>query len=581
MFTINKKLKDTYHALLPKQLFGAIFLFMDEFIGFLPVYFAGVALDAFKDGSVNKEFLFWTIVKIVGISIVSYTISVIWMYFVDNAGNYGGYFLRRKIFSSILKKPMSFFEKYTSGDILARTSNDVDFIDYYFGGGTLLLMDSFAYPIVYIATIAYLISWKLTLASVLPFPLVTILYFFTANEIQKRSQNMYSKFSGLSQEILEMTEGIKLIRSFCNEEVRLNKLSKKVKLYFDALYFKIKLDSLLKPVSSFITEISVLIAFCYGSYLVYRGELTPGKLAAFFMFLGLLTWSCIASSFYIGLCKEGLASTERICEILNAKIREKHGSKEITSIENIQFKDFNFRYENGERYSLQNLNFNFKKGERIAVVGKTGSGKTTLIRSLLHIYDMQEGILINGIQSNQISDISLKKLIAYVSQREQVFSDTIYNNVSFFDSSYSEEEVKEVLKLACFDDVEAFPKGIQTQIGERGMSLSGGQRQRLSIARALIKKPSLLILDDSFSAIDSKTTGKLLESFKNCTLFDSLLVVTHKPIVAESMDKIIVLNDGTIEEIGTHKQLIQKGGWYATEFLTKHEQTKEQEEKIK
>lgn len=581
MFTINKKLKDTYHALLPKQLFGAIFLFMDEFVGFLPVYFAGVALDAFKDGSVNKEFLFWTIVKIVGISIISYTISVIWMYFVHNAGNYGGYFLRRKMFASILKKPMSFFEKYTSGDILARTSNDVDFVDYYFGAGTLLLMDSFAYPIVYMGTVAYLISWKLTLASVLPFPLVTILYFFTASEIQKRSANTYSKFSHLSQEILEMTEGIKLIRSFCNEEVRLNKLSKKVKLYFDALYFKIKLDSLLKPVSSFITEISVLIAFCYGSYLVSIGELTPGKLAAFFMFLGLLTWSCIASSFYIQMCKEALASTERVCEILNAKQREAQGTKEITSIESVQFKNFGFKYENGEKEALQNLNFSLKKGERVAVVGKTGSGKTTLIRSLLHIYDMQMSILINGEESNQISDASLRKLIAYVSQREQVFSDTIYNNVSFFDSNYSEEEVKEVLKLACFDDVEGFPEGIQTQIGERGMSLSGGQRQRLSIARALIKKPSLLILDDSFSAIDSKTTSKLLESFKNCTLFDSLLVVTHKPIVAESMDKIIVLNDGTIEEIGTHQQLIQKAGWYATEFLTKHEQTKDQEEKVK
>ena len=168
-----------------------------------------------------------------------------------------------------------------------------------------------------------------------------------------------------------------------------------------------------------------------------------------------------------------------------------------------------------------------------------------------------------------------------MSQREQVFSDTIYNNVSFFDSSYSEEEIKEVLKLACFDDVETFPKGIQTQIGERGMSLSGGQRQRLSIARALIKKPSLLILDDSFSAIDSKTTDKLLVSLKKHSFFDSLLVVTHKPIVAKNMDKIIVLNNGTIEDIGTHDELMQKGGWYATEFLTKQGQTKEQEDEVK
>ena len=575
MFTINKKLKDTYHALLPRQLFGAIFLFMDEFVGFLPVYFAGIAIDAFKDGTFNQEFLFWTIVKIVSISIISYTISVIWMYFIHNAGNYGGYFLRRKIFSSILRKPMSFFEKYTSGDILARMSNDVDYIDYYFGAGTLLLMDSFAYPIVYIATVAYLVSWKLTLASILPFPLVTVLYFFTASKIQKRSSNMYSKFSGLSQEILEMTEGIKLIRSFCNEKVRLNKLAKKVKLYFDALYFKVKLDAFLRPVSSFITELSVLIAFCYGSYLVYIGEITPGKLAAFFMFLGLITWSCIASSFYIGLCKEGLAAAERVCAILGEKDRDAMGDKKLENIETLQFKDFNFKYEKSEKPILQNLNFSIKRGERVAIIGKTGAGKTTLIRSLLHIYDMEGGILINGEESRTISEASLKKLIGYVSQREQVFSDTIYNNISFFDSSYSDDDVKEVLRLACFDDVEGFPEGIETKIGERGMSLSGGQRQRLSIARALITRPSLLVLDDAFSALDSKTTEKLLKSFKTCKFFESLLVITHKPMVAKDMDRIIVLNDGVIEEMGEHEELCKKGGWYVNEFLTQKEDDNE------
>ena len=577
MFVINKKLKDTYKALLPKQVFGAFFLFLDEFAGFLPIYFSGLALDAFRENTMTKEFLFWTIIKMASVSIFSYIVSVVWMFFIHNSGNYGGYFLRRKIFTSLLKKPMSFFEKYSAGDILARTNTDVDYIDYYFGGGTLLLMDSFIYPIVYLSFVAYLVSWKLTLASVLPFPLITILYFFTANEIQKRSNNMYSKFSGISQEILEMTEGIKLVRSFCNEQVRLNKLSQKVKLYFNALYFKIKLDAILEPVATFITELSVIIAFCYGSVLVYQGEITYGNLASFFMFLYLFTWAPIASSQYIRMYKEVLASTERVCEILNAKERFSVGTKELKNIESIQFKDFSFKYENGENNVLKKLNFTLKKGDKIAIVGKTGSGKTTLIRSLLHVYNMDRGILINGEDSREFLDASLKKLIGYVSQREQVFSDTIYNNVSFFDSSYSEAQVKDVLKIACFDDVEDFPEGIQTQIGERGMSLSGGQRQRLSIARALIKQPSLLILDDSFSAIDCNTTEKLLKSFEKCDFFDSLLVVTHKPIVAESMDKIIVLNDGVIVEMGTHQELCKNAGWYALEFLSQNEENAEKE----
>lgn len=576
MFKIHKKLKSTYKALFLQQGIGAIFLFMDEFAGMLPVYFVGLALDEFKKGSITSFFLFSIIIKIVAISLFSYSISVVWMFFIHNSGNYGGYFLRRKIFASLLKKPMSFFEKYTSGDLLTRNSNDVDFVDSYFGGGFLLLMDSFAYPIAYIGLMAYLISWKLTLATVAPFPIVTIVYFLTANEIEKRASNTYKRFSLVSQEILEMAEGIKLIRSFCNEQVRLNRLSYKVKLYFDAVYFKAKLDAILNPIVMFITEISTIIAFCYGSFLVYKGEISYGNLASFFMFVYMFTWSAMASSFYVQLYKSALASAERLLEIFNAKEKEFQGTKELKTIESIEFKQFNFGYNDEQKKVLKDFSFSMKKGEKIAVVGKTGSGKTTLIRTLLNLYDMGEGLFINGEDYRAFSPISFKKQIAYVSQREQVFSDTIYNNVTFFDTSYTEDEVKEVLKIAHLD--ESFPQGIQTKIGERGMSLSGGQRQRLSIARALITRPSFLLLDDAFSAIDSKTTSKIIKSFKEKPMFESLLVVTHKPAIAKEMDRIIVLEDGMLKEEGTHAELLQRDGWYANEFARQKNESSERKE---
>lgn len=577
MFQIHKKLKDTYKALLPYQIIGGIFLFADEFCGVLPLYFVGVALDQFKTGDITWNKLFIIVAKIVGVSLTSYTVSVLWMFFVHNAGNYGGYFLRKKFFASLFAKPMNFFEKYSSGDLLARSSNDVDLIDTYFGAGFLLLMDSFAYPIVYIVLMGYLTSWKLTLATVAPFPIITILYFLTADELEKRAGVLYGKLSLVSAEILQMAEGIKLVRSFCNEQVRLQKLSRQVKLYFDAVYFKIRLDAILEPIVTVVTEIATIIAFCYGSVLVYRGEITYGNLATFFMFVYSFTWSAMASSQYVQLYKTSLACADRVVEVLNAKEKEHKGRKELESIESVEFKHFNFAYNAEEKNVLQDFSFSMKKGEKVAVVGKTGSGKTTLVRSLLNLYEMQEGIYINGEDYREFSFASYKKQIAYVSQREQVFSDTIFNNVTFFDPNYTETQVNEVLQIAHFDDVTNFPDGINTQIGERGMSLSGGQRQRLSIARALIARPSLLILDDAFSAIDSKTTEKIIQSFKEAshkegyTFFDTLLVVTHKPSIAKEMDRIIVLEDGKICEQGCHDELMQRGGWYANEFSRQEE----------
>jgi len=578
MFQIHKKLKDTYRALLSRQIIGGIFLFSDEFFGVMPLYLVGVALDHFKSGNITGQFMITIIAKIFGFSLLSYIVSVLWMFFTHNSGNYGGYFLRRKFFASLLRKPMNFFEKYKTGDLLARSNNDIDWVDSYFGDGFLLLMDSFAYPIVFIVIMGCLTSWKLTFATVAPFPIVTILYFFTANEIEKRTGVVYEKMSGVSQEILQMAEGVKLVRSFCNEQVRLKKLSVKAKLFFDAIYFRMKMDAVLVPITGLITEIATIIAFCYGSVLVYRGEITYGNLASFFMFVYSFTWAAMASSQYVQLYKTALAAANRLVEVFNAKEKEKTGSKELKQIESMEFKHFNFAYNAEQKNVLQDFSFSMKKGERVAVVGKTGSGKTSLARSLLNLYEMQDGLLINGEDYRNFSPTSYKKQIAYVSQREQVFSDTIFNNVTFFDSSYSEMQVNEVLQIAHLDDVKSFPDGIHTQIGERGMTLSGGQRQRLSIARALITHPSLLILDDAFSAIDTRTTAKIIQSFKEAshkegaTFFDSLLVITHKPSIAKEMDRIIVLEDGKICEEGCHDELMKKGGWYANEFSLQEEE---------
>ena len=461
---------------------------------------------------------------------------------------------------------------------MARTSNDVTAVENYFANGFIMLMDSFAYPGAAIFMMSVLISWKLTLAVVLPIPLITIIYFSLGKAIKDRTGKTYAEFSKVNQGILELAEGIKLIRCYVNEQVRLKKLSSIVKNYFSVLYAQVKLTSILQPCTAFITNLCIIIAFCYGGYLVHIGEITSGNLVSFFVFVGMIAWSGMASGFYLQIQKSADAAIDRI----NALIRDNNefpsmGNKEkIERIEKISFKNFSFAYSDSEKKVLQDISFEISQGEILGITGKTGSGKTSLIKQFFSLYPQNENIFINNIPLKNCDIFSFRNKTAYVSQRPQLLSGTVCENLCFYEKEVEKEKILKVLEAADVkSDIEKLTNGIDTKIGEKGVMLSGGQRQRIALARALLKEPEVLILDDAISAVDADTEVKIIENLKKSSSFNICIISAHRLSAVQHADKIIVLDDGKIIQQGTHEKLIKEGGWYAEQFEYQHSHSAE------
>lgn len=578
MFKIQKEAGNIFKSIRFKRMFGGLFLLSDEFLTVVPGYYIGLAVDELKNSTMTQSSLIAYVLKIIFFTCLGYFFSAMFMFFIHNSGNRASYLFRKKILSSVLKKTPPFFKKYTSGDILARTSNDVIALENYFSLGFIMMMDSFAYPGVAIFMMSVLISWKLTIAVVLPIPLITLIYFSLGKTIKDRTSKSYAEFSKVNQGILELAEGIKLIRCYVNEQVRLKKLSSIVKNYFSVLYAQVKLTSLLQPCTVFITNLCIIIAFCYGGYLVHVGEITSGNLVSFFVFVGMIAWSGIASGFYLQLQKSGEAAIDRINALIkdNNEFPPMDGKTQIEEIEKISFKNFSFAYSDSEKKVLQDISLEVSRGEILGITGKTGSGKTSLIKQFFSLYPQNENIFVNNLPLKDCDIFSFRNKTAYVSQRPELLSGTVCENLCFYTQDIEKEKILKVLETADVkSDIEKLTNGIDTKIGEKGVMLSGGQRQRIALARALLKEPQVLILDDAISAVDADTEVKIIENLKKSSSFNICIISAHRLSAVQHADKIIVLDEGKIIQQGTHEELIKAGGWYAEQFEYQHSHSAE------
>ncbi|UTC66193.1 MULTISPECIES: ABC transporter ATP-binding protein [unclassified Treponema] len=578
MFKIQKEAGDIFKSIRFKRMFGGLFLLSDEFLTVVPGYYIGLAVDELKNSTMTQSSLIAYVLKIIFFTCLGYFFSAMFMFFIHNSGNKASYLFRKKILSSVLKKTPPFFKKYTSGDILARTSNDVIALENYFSLGFIMMMDSFAYPGVAIFMMSVLISWKLTVAVVLPIPLITLIYFSLGKTIKDRTSKSYAEFSKVNQGILELAEGIKLIRCYVNEQVRLKKLSSIVKNYFSVLYAQVKLTSLLQPCTVFITNLCIIIAFCYGGYLVHAGEITSGNLVSFFVFVGMIAWSGIASGFYLQLQKSGEAAIDRINALIkdNNEFPPMDGKTQIEKVEKISFKNFSFAYSDSEKKVLQDVSLEVSQGQILGITGKTGSGKTSLIKQFFSLYPQNENIFINNLPLKDCDVFSFRNKTVYVSQRPELLSGTVCENLCFYTQNIEKEKILKVLETADVkSDIEKLANGIDSKIGEKGVMLSGGQRQRIALARALLKEPQVLILDDAISAVDADTEVKIIENLKKSSSFNICIISAHRLSAVQHADKIIVLDEGKIIQQGTHEELIKAGGWYAEQFEYQHSHSAE------
>ncbi len=477
------------------------------------------------------------------------------------------YDLRFDFWDHIQKLPLRYFQNNSTGNIMAHATNDITAVRSFIGPSVMYSVDT---SIRLIMVLAIMISLNplLTLYSLIPLPFLSILVYKIGKQIHEKFTLIQEKFSVLTTKAQENFSGIRVIKSYVREENEIKEFKEHSLDYLNKNMDMVKYQAWLQPVLSLISMSTILIIWI-GGIKVIHGTMNLGDIAAFIIYLGILTWPVIAFGWVVNMVQQAEASMKRLNKIFAEPYEINDSENTDNSISElkgkIEFKNVSFQYNENLPPVLKNIDLTIPQGSTVAIMAYTGGGKTSLINLIPRLYDCTEGeVLIDGRNVKEIPLNVLRTNIGLVQQESFLFSDTILNNISYGLREVSKERVLEVSKIAAFDkDVETFPKGYDTIMGERGITLSGGQKQRASLSRALAINPRILILDDSFSAVDTNTEEEILKNLKLFMKNRTSIIISHRISTVKDADKILVLSDGRIAEEGTHDKLVSLGGIYA------------------
>jgi len=488
------------------------------------------------------------------------------------------YDLKNEIYEHYQTLPLSFYRRNNTGDLMNRISEDVGRVRMYLGPSIMYGMQLFTLFAMLIP-IMFSISPMLTWYALIPLPILSFSIYYVNNIIERRSEEIQRSQSRLSTFVQEAFSGIRVLKSFTRENESINNFSKESDEYKRQSLRLTRVQALFFPLITGLIGLSTILAVYAGGVEVIGGALTFGNIAEFIIYVNLLTWPVASLGWTSSLVQRAEASQKRINEFLKTKtdiISEENLEREIQG--KIEFRDVSFEYPDTGIVAAKNISFSINPGESLAIIGTTGSGKSTIANLIGRLYDSTKGeVLIDGISIKKYHITSIRSQMGFVPQDVFLFSDTIYNNIGFGISDSDEEKVKKAaIDADVYDNIMSFPLGFQTRVGERGITLSGGQKQRVSIARAIAREPKILVLDDSLSAVDTKTENTILNSMKKIMEGRTSVIISHRVSSAKLANKIIVLHDAEIVEEGTHESLFAKGGTYR-ELYEKQMQSSEVE----
>lgn len=478
------------------------------------------------------------------------------------------YDLKNDIFEHYETLPLSFYRRNNTGDLMNRISEDVGRVRMYLGPSIMYGLQLITLFVMLIP-IMFSISPMLTLYALIPLPLLSFGVFYVNNIVEHRSEEIQKSQSRLSTFVQEAFSGIRVLKSFTREPQSVKNFIKESDAYKEQSMKLTSVQSFFFPLIAGLIGLSTILTIYAGSLEVMNGTLTFGNIAEFVIYVNMLTWPVASLGWTTSLVQRAEASQKRINEFLRTKTEIVSDRNLVTEIKGkVTFADVSFTYPDTGIRALKHIQFELHPGQSLAIIGTTGSGKTTISNLITRLYDVSEGaVLIDDVPIKDYDLVSLRSQMGVVPQDVFLFSDTIYNNIGFGLKQPNEEKILQAAKDAdVYDNIIGFPQGFNTRVGERGITLSGGQKQRVSIARAVVREPKVLILDDALSAVDTRTEHTILNAMKKIMHGRTSIIISHRVSSARLANKIIVLDDGQVVEEGTHESLLRKGGVYAELF---------------
>ncbi|EDP59895.1 ABC transporter transmembrane domain-containing protein [Vibrio sp. AND4] len=556
-----------YFQLKWKQYLGSVLLLaIISALQLVPPKAVGIIVDGVIDDTLKTTTLTMWLLGLIVLFFTIYCCRILWRIWLFGASYELGTILRNRLYRHVSTQPPHFFERYKTGDLMARGTNDVRNIIVTAGDGVLTAADSLITGIAVIIIMITQISWKLTAMALLPMPFLAIIIFFIVRILHKRFKIAQEAFSTMSDMTQESLNGVRMLRAFGLENQEQQRFENVVDDTGEKNIAVARIDARFDPAIQLTIGMSFFLSVASGAYLVEQGDITLGDLTAFTMYLGLMIWPMLAFAFLFNILERGSAAWDRLQEILDEKPEIISGATPLGIHPlPLQIKIDQFHWSRDLPPTLTDLHLTLEPGKMLGIAGPVGSGKSTLLTLLLRQHDMDKGTI-------QFGDVKIKDAVlaewrsrfAVVNQSPFLFSKSIFDNIALGNPEATKEDVYRAAKLACVhDDIEKFPDGYHTEVGEKGITLSGGQKQRIAIARAMLLNAQVLVLDDALSAVDGRTEHQILENLENYYREQSLIVIAHRLTALEAAQEIIVLNHGHIVERGQHNALLARQGWYA------------------